>query len=85
MLVELTNAQALDVAEAWAHYRKDWKEQADLFLAAFIHKNRLYCPGAATEASSESMTAEARAKALRIIELMRGIRPSVHVNRLKLT
>lgn len=79
---ELTAAEALDVAEAWAHYRAAWKKQREDFFLAFIHKNGLYGP---PDASPGEASGEAKAQALRIFELMKGMRADRWDNKLKLT
>lgn len=80
--IELTLAQSIDVRECWQHYRKIWLTQANDFMSAFIHKNGIWGPSSGEDKKS---TEESMAAALRVMELMRGIRSHPWEKRLKLT
>ena len=68
----LTRAQAADVGDAYTHYKAELKRSLDDVLSALCYRHNLFAPD---EEGDEAVkpSAEAEARAQRIISLMRGM------------
>jgi hypothetical protein len=71
---ELTIAQAIDVEDAFRHYREAWRKQLKEFMSAFVNANRLFPPDEGDDDKpKQEPTPDSRARAMRIMQLMQGM------------
>lgn len=75
MFFELTKAQAVDVEDAYRHYRKVWRKQLKDLILAFVSANHLFPPdeNGDEDKPKKEPTPDSRARAMRIMQLMRGM------------
>jgi len=69
---ELTKAQAIDVEDCFNHFRRAWRKQLADMMAAFVNANHLFAPDGKNDPAKEP-TPDARARAMRIMQLMQGM------------
>lgn len=81
--LNITKAEAAEIKFLFADYKREYKNQVDIFFNAFIQKNKLFANSGDGDDDKE-LTAEERKRIYKILQMAEGMEV-VPVNRKRLT